>query len=81
MPEMFFVIIGMYTMVLEQISAYFLNPSPQPACRYEFLSIVARQQLGKNIPIIPRQRLGKKVNASTCIYFIYILELCQTQTM
>jgi hypothetical protein len=50
MPEPIFTEFGMYIMTPESIStAYFINPSHQSICHYVYLSIIARQRLGKNV--------------------------------
>jgi hypothetical protein len=42
--------LGMYITAPESIStAYFIYPSHQSVCVYEYLPIVARQRLGRNV--------------------------------
>jgi hypothetical protein len=66
MPEPIFMKLGMYIMAPEPISTvYFINPSHQSVCLFVYPRIAAGQRLGKNPPIVDRQRLGKKVTVGT----------------
>jgi hypothetical protein len=52
MAETFFMKLGMYIMAPKPISdVYFINPSFQSVWLYVYPTIVARQQLSKNITI------------------------------
>jgi hypothetical protein len=46
-------------------TSYFINPSHQPVCLHACPSLVAREQLSKNRPIVARQRLSKSITAAT----------------
>jgi hypothetical protein len=58
MPELLFMIHGMYNMASEPISAvHFINPSQQSVCPYVYPTTVARQRLCKNVTTATREEL------------------------